>query len=63
MELGMVQQCFEQGDFLEGVRALIIDKDNAPRWNPGHLDQVTEASVEAFFKERWRGSAHPLADL
>ena len=63
MELGMVQQCFEQGDFLEGVRALLIDKDNAPRWNPGHLDQVTDAAVEAFFKERWHDSAHPLADL
>jgi enoyl-CoA hydratase/carnithine racemase len=63
MELGMVEQCFEQGDFLEGVRALIIDKDNAPHWNPAHLDDVTDASVEAFFKERWHGSAHPLADL
>jgi len=63
MELGMVQQCFEQGDFLEGVRALIIDKDNAPRWQPGHLDDVTEASVDAFFRERWHGSAHPLANL
>jgi enoyl-CoA hydratase/carnithine racemase len=63
MELGMVQQCFEQGDFLEGVRALIIDKDNAPRWNPSHLDEVTDASVAAFFKERWAQSAHPLANL
>jgi len=63
MELGMVQQCFEQGDFLEGVRALIIDKDNAPRWSPSRLDDVTSASVEAFFKARWVGSAHPLANL
>jgi hypothetical protein len=63
MELGMVQQCFEQGDFVEGVRALIIDKDNAPRWKPAHLDDVTDASVEAFFQERWHGSAHPLANL
>jgi hypothetical protein len=63
MELGMAQQCFEQGDFVEGVRALIIDKDNAPRWNPSHLDDVTSASVEAFFSERWHGTAHPLANL
>jgi enoyl-CoA hydratase/carnithine racemase len=63
MELGMVEHCFEQGDFLEGVRALIIDKDNAPRWSPERLDQVTDESVEAFFRERWRGVAHPLADL
>jgi enoyl-CoA hydratase/carnithine racemase len=63
MELGMVEQCFEQGDFVEGVRALIIDKDNAPRWKPDRLDEVTDASVEAFFRERWRAARHPLADL
>lgn len=63
MELGMIEQCFEQGDFLEGVRALLIDKDNSPHWNPSRLPDVTEASVEAFFRERWRGRAHPLAGL
>jgi enoyl-CoA hydratase/carnithine racemase len=63
MELGMVEQCFEQGDFVEGVRAFIIDKDNSPRWKPARLDEVTDASVEAFFRTRWRGAAHPLAGL
>jgi enoyl-CoA hydratase/carnithine racemase len=63
MELGMVQQCFEQGDFVEGVRALIIDKDNAPRWKPDRLDDVTDASVEQFFQPRWRAADHPLATL
>jgi enoyl-CoA hydratase/carnithine racemase len=63
MELGMIEQCFEQGDFLEGVRALLIDKDNSPHWNPSRMTDVTEASVDAFFRERWRGRAHPLADL
>ena len=63
MELAMVEQCFEQGDFVEGVRALLIDKDNAPRWNPGRLDQVTDESVAKFFCSPWRGADHPLADL
>jgi enoyl-CoA hydratase/carnithine racemase len=63
MELGMVQECFVQGDFLEGVRALIIDRDNAPRWRPAHLDEVSEASVAAFFRDRWSTTAHPLAGL
>lgn len=63
MELGMVEQCFEQGDFIEGVRALLIDKDNAPRWRPNRLDEVTPASVDAFFRDRWGGRRHPLWDL
>jgi enoyl-CoA hydratase/carnithine racemase len=62
LELGMAAHCFEQGDFLEGVRAVLIDKDNAPRWRPGRLEDVTDAMVDAFFRERWNG-AHPLATL
>ncbi len=64
MELGMVRECFVQGDFIEGIRALIIDKDNAPRWSPSRAQDVTDDMVESFFKEHWpvRGS-HPLAQL
>ncbi|MDF0488672.1 enoyl-CoA hydratase/isomerase family protein [Sphingomonas sp. H39-1-10] len=36
-------------DFLEGVRALIIDKDNAPRWKPATPQGVTDAAVDAIF--------------
>jgi enoyl-CoA hydratase/carnithine racemase len=63
MELGMVEQSFEQGDFIEGVRALLIDKDNSPRWTPNRLEEVTEQSVDAFFRERWSRRDHPLGDL
>jgi enoyl-CoA hydratase/carnithine racemase len=63
MELGMAQQCFEQGDFLEGVRALIVDKDNAPRWSPNRIEDVTDAMVDGFFRERWTAADHPLASL
>jgi len=36
-------------DFIEGVRALIVDKDNAPRWAPAALDGVSDADVAAIF--------------
>lgn len=63
MELGMVQQCLAQGDFMEGVRAVIIDKDNAPRWHPDRIEDVTQEAVDAIFRDPWEGNVHPLADL
>jgi enoyl-CoA hydratase len=46
-------------DFLEGVRAVIIDKDNAPRWRPDTLEDVSEAMLAEIFAplpphEEWR---------
>ena len=36
-------------DFIEGVRALILDKDNAPKWNPATLEGVTDAMLGEIF--------------
>ncbi len=36
-------------DFQEGVRALIVDKDNKPVWNPATLEGVTDAVLDALF--------------
>ncbi len=63
MELDMIHACFAQGDFIEGIRALIVEKDNRPRWRPERLSEVTESSVAAFFTPRWQGARHPLASL
>lgn len=63
MELGMAAYAFEQGDFLEGVRAVLIDKDNNPRWRPSRIEDVSEPMIEEFFRERWAAGAHPLATL
>jgi len=39
----------QRHDFIEGVRALIVDKDNAPRWNPAAPKAVSDAMVDAIF--------------
>ncbi|MDB5715413.1 MAG: enoyl-CoA hydratase/isomerase family protein, partial [Sphingomonadales bacterium] len=36
-------------DFTEGVRALIIDKDNAPVWNPSTPEDMTQEALDAIF--------------
>jgi enoyl-CoA hydratase/carnithine racemase len=63
MERTLVRRNFEHGEVLEGVRALVIDKDNAPKWNPPALEQVTPEMVAQFFEPVWPGHAHPLRDL
>ena len=39
----------QSADFIEGVRAVIIDKDHAPAWHPASLDAVTDADVARYF--------------
>ncbi len=63
MERTMVRRCFEHGEVLEGVRALAIDKDHAPKWNPATVAEVTPAMVERFFESAWPAYAHPLRAL
>ncbi|GAB3626539.1 Short-chain-enoyl-CoA hydratase [Pandoraea terrae] len=63
LELGLGYRAFEDGDFMEGVRALLVDKDKQPRWRPAALAQVTPARIEAFFTSPWASASHPLADL
>ena len=48
-EFRIVSRIIFGHDFYEGVRAVIIDKDNAPRWNPDRLAQVPDDAVERYF--------------
>ncbi len=41
----------QHGDFYEGVRALLVDKDGKPAWRPAALADVTPALVEEHFAE------------
>lgn len=49
LELHLDYQWFDKGDLMEGVRALIIDKDKKPRWNPPTLAELTQKRVLSFF--------------
>ncbi|MBI3514095.1 MAG: enoyl-CoA hydratase/isomerase family protein [Proteobacteria bacterium] len=48
-EYRMTQRFMAAHDFAEGVRALLIDKDQKPRWRPPALDQIDTATVESYF--------------
>ena len=68
MERDMVYRCFHlrpgaAGETVEGIRALAIDKDHAPRWQPASIEQVTPAHVAAFFDSPWAREEHPLRAL
>jgi enoyl-CoA hydratase len=41
--------CLRSPDLAEGIRAQVIDKDRVPRWTPATLEEVADATVEAFF--------------
>jgi Enoyl-CoA hydratase/carnithine racemase len=64
MEYIVSLHCGVQGDLQEGIRALLIDKDRNPRWNPASLEDATSAWVQRFFEPPWPvGDEHPLIDL
>ena len=48
-EMRIVTRVVYGNDFYEGVRAVIVDKDNAPRWQPASLAEVSEGEVERYF--------------
>ena len=49
IEFRIVSRICRMADFYEGVRAVIIDKDNQPRWSPARLEEVDPALVDACF--------------
>lgn len=68
MERAMVRHCFHlrpgaAGETFEGIRALAVDKDHRPRWDPARIEDVTPGMVQAFFESPWPSHAHPLRGL
>lgn len=72
LERDMVHHCFNPGhlgrnaaesETVEGIRALAVDKDHTPHWNPVRIEEVTDAMVSPFFSSPWAPEAHPLRAL
>ncbi|MEZ5597318.1 MAG: enoyl-CoA hydratase/isomerase family protein [Pseudomonadales bacterium] len=61
MEMVIATHCATNPDFAEGVRALLIDKDNAPKWRYAALADLPEGYVTSHFEAPW--PVNPLADL
>ena len=72
MERDLVRHCFfpvhlgrsgASTEVVEGVRALAVDKDHLPRWNPSRCEDVDAQMVAPFFVSPWPAHAHPLREL
>ncbi|XP_069496569.1 3-hydroxyisobutyryl-CoA hydrolase, mitochondrial-like [Ambystoma mexicanum] len=50
MEYRLSQACMKGHDFYEGVRALLIEKDQNPKWKPAVIEEVTEEYLDSCFK-------------
>jgi enoyl-CoA hydratase len=49
MEYRIGARVVQRHDFLEGVRAVIVEKDNAPKWDPPTLEAVTDGMLDSIF--------------
>ncbi len=49
MEYRIARRVVHKHDFLEGVRAVIVDKDNAPKWAPETIEDVSESAIDEIF--------------
>lgn len=68
MERDIVHHCFHLrpgtgSETVEGIRALAVDKDYTPKWNPARIEDVKPDMTQAFFASPWSADHHPLHDL
>lgn len=50
MEYRISQACMAGHDFYEGIRAVLVDKDQAPKWQPASLAEVSDEAIERYFQ-------------
>ncbi|WP_447723884.1 enoyl-CoA hydratase/isomerase family protein [Sphingomonas koreensis] len=56
-EFAVASHVVQRHDFVEGVRALIVDKDNAPKWNPASAEEVSDHLIDQIFAPLCDGDA------
>jgi enoyl-CoA hydratase len=61
LEYRLVTRLFRHGEFIEGIRALLVDKDKTPQWNPRKLEEVSEEMVASFLAPLPAGEALALS--
>lgn len=63
LELDLAVNVCLHGDLVEGVRALLVDKDNQPNWLYKQFTAVPTEFIDRLFDSPWQGGKHPLALL
>lgn len=63
LELSLSVRCGELGEFAEGIRALLIEKDNKPVWRFNSVSDVDSATIDQLFSPVWNDDNHPLTAL
>ena len=51
MELGIAKKILKGHDFYEGVRAVLIDRDQTPHWRPARIEQVDAKQITELFHD------------
>ncbi|WP_005035125.1 enoyl-CoA hydratase/isomerase family protein [Holophaga foetida] len=69
MERDLMRHCFRPrphglgSEAVEGIRALVVDKDRQPGWHPATAAELSSDMVSAFFESPWTEYGHPLRHL
>lgn len=63
VEWGVAIECAAQGNFQEGIRAVLIDKDRQPKWQPATLEETAGSWNAPYFAISPDDPNHPLKDL
>lgn len=63
MEFRLMMRCMAAPDFTEGIRAVLVDKDHNPRWQPAGVQDVSETMVSKYFEPLAPSNELKLSDL